>query len=182
MPSPPTNHPLDSTLPFRLQQSTFRLYEPTIALAVKVWPEKVSINPAPLRATTVTARLRDALLSLYRFRWLTEIDMEIFDQLYPAISVIHGDNTVQIGPRQRLSKTAKQGFKTQLTQARLTGIQFDEGKWTTDDINAICRLLSSRLLAGPVFIRPPLTDAYTGSLEHIFDIACVTDEEKTTII
>lgn len=181
-PDPPLAFlPSDSDLPFHLRQSTFRLYEPLILQALSLWPEYLIINPAPLRSTTVTARLRDALLGLYRFRWPTTIDMALFDQLYKDLVVTHGDQSVRIGPRRNQARTFDQGFATSLNRAT-KGIVFDSGKWTHQDLDAACRLLSSRLIVGPIFVKPPLTDDQISRLETTFDIAINSEIDRTTII
>ena len=61
-------HATDNDLPHRFKQSTFRLYEPFIAAAIKT-RDVVEINPSPLRATTFAARCRDAIIAKKRFNW-----------------------------------------------------------------------------------------------------------------
>ena len=181
---PPNPIPLGrdpESLPFRLRQSTFRLYESFIASALRQWPEPVTINPAPLRATTVAARLRDAIFSLHRYRWETMIDMEQFDAVYAAKTLVvsHRDFTVTIGPRARgKSKGVAADKPTQDKSALL----FEEGKWTDADVLNAVSLLSRKLLPSPIHIKPTISQALADELEARFDVAVQQQEDRTIII
>ena len=77
-------------LPPRFRESAFRRYEPYIRHAVEVLPSPFQINPTDLglAATTVQARLKDAIHSLYHYRWApTSVNMAKFDKHYHAIEV-----------------------------------------------------------------------------------------------
>lgn len=174
------------TLPFRSRESTFRLYEPFIARAIKSFPEPVAINPAPLRATTFAARLRDAIWSFHHYQWPSDIiDREIFEAMYNqrAIVVVQTDTTVAIGPKAKRGGHAPGAVVSNATLAAASaGIRFEPKRWNADDVRAVCRLLSSRLLAGPVIIYPPLDQVLSDGLEATFDIALTTDSDKTIIV
>ena len=86
-----------TSLPYRLTEKCFRVYEPYIAYAMKVLPSSytLSVMPQNLAPTTVEARMRDAMRSLRQFRWTTSVDMIRFDQLYDDIKVnIDGKNVI----------------------------------------------------------------------------------------
>lgn len=174
--TPPPN---DEDLPFRLRESTFRIYEPYIVAAVKGWPDPVTINPAPLRATTVSARLRDAILSLRTFRWSTTIDMEVFDKVESQIQVTHSDHSVALGPK---GKRVVPGFQMQTTSHASLGIHFNKGNHDEADLTAICRLLGKRLISGPIYIYPPIHETQVATLESTFDVAIDSTADRTTIV
>ena len=178
--------PNDSGLPFRLREKCFRTYEPVIAECLKQWPETLTFNPSPLRATTAAARLRDSMLALYRLHWPTTlIDTDLFNALYAkkAIVVLQSDQSVLIGPRANTRNRQKEGFNVSSFQsAPKSGILFDAGRWTDEDLNAVCQLLSNRLISGPVYISPALTVERCAELESKFDIASTPSGEKTMIV
>ena len=76
-------------LPFRLSERCFREYELDIKTIVELSPARAVLPPRPGRSqATVEARLRDAMRSLYEYRWSpTKVDMVKFDQLYPRFIV-----------------------------------------------------------------------------------------------
>ena len=178
--------PVDAGLPFRLTEKCFRVYEPIIAECLRQWPETLTFNPAPLRATTAAARLRDSMLALYRLHWPTTlIDTDLFNALYAkkAILVMQSDQSVLIGPRRQIRQRQVEGYRLNSFQvAPKSGIQFNPGKWTEPDLLAVCQLLSSQLIAGPVYIEPALTDVQTAELESKYDIATTPSGEKTMIV
>jgi hypothetical protein len=178
--------PSDSLLPFRLKQSTFRLYEPFIDQSIR--QGAITINPAPLRATTFAARLRDAIISYDKFRWPASFTSLQFDEAYKTSNLIvtHGDQTVILGPR----KSKKAGFTGGATIAfnnpndkRLNGIFVDRDV-TVEEIRAICLLLTSRIISGPVIITgtASFSEETISQLESTFDVAFTTNDKKETII
>lgn len=169
--------PPDSELTYRLRESTFRIYEPYIARAIAQWPEPVAINPAPLRATTFAARLRDAILRLHIYITTTEIDLAVFDAVYDKLTVVHIDQTVSIGPRT--PKGRKPGAVV-TTAATAAGIHWEDRDYTDDDVRAIVRLLGAKLISGPVHLKP-LDTPFVNELESSFDCAVQTLPNKSII-
>lgn len=146
-----TLRPDDTTLPHNLKQRTFRRFEPLIARAVQNSPEPVFCRPAPgLSMSTFVARLRDSMLSLERFRWTTEIDLEKFVRLYTdkrlQVKVLD-PNRACIGPPDAVEAPRAGEFlhgRTSNTDGTTV--------WTNpsiQDVNCLFHLLSRRLISGP---------------------------------
>lgn len=169
--------PPDNELAFRFRESTFRLYEPYIRECVLKWPTPVAINPAPLRATTFAARLRDALLRLQLYNTTTDIDLEVFDRVSPEIVVVHRDQTVAIGPKVKKGRLPGAIVTTAHTAA---GIHWESSTYTEDDVRAAVSLLGKRLLVGPLYVLP-LSPPFQDELESSFDCS-ITTLEKHSII
>lgn len=170
----------DLSLPFRLRESTFRVYEPIIARAIREYPNTLVLNPSPLRPTTASARLRDAMLALHKFRYATTIDMSLFDHLYTSkrLIVSHSDTSIIIGPRRGGHRSS--GMETRINSA-VKAINFAPDTWNEDDVRAICRLLSRKLIFGPVRIEPPLTPDLCTSLESTMDLSITSNPDHTLI-
>ena len=98
---------MSTTLPFRLTEKCFRVYEPYIAYAMRILPSSYTIDVMPdkLAPTTVEARMRDAMRSLRQFRWTTSVDMIRFDALYDDIKVNIDGKTVVISLRNTTQQT-----------------------------------------------------------------------------
>lgn len=169
--------PPDAELAYRFKESTFRLYEPYIAQAITQWPEPVAINPAPLRATTFAARLRDAILRLRLYVTTTSIDLEIFDSVYSQLIVVHTDHTVSIGPRGPKGRAPGAVITTAKTAA---GIHWESSSHDNDDIRMAVKLISKRLLVGPLYV-PRLTEEFSSELESSYDCAIQHLDDKSII-
>lgn len=80
------NHPYQPNLPWRFRESTFRLYESTIATIVEQFPTPVTFNPT-VSTETFSCRLRDAMNSLKEHNWTTFINMQRFFLIHPQVRV-----------------------------------------------------------------------------------------------
>lgn len=167
----PPSKPDKYSLPFQKSEDSFRRYESYIAAAVKEYPASVTINPAPLRPSTFAARIRDAMSSLSVYRWDTNIDITIFLNLYTKrnLTVTYTDSMVTIGPRVR--HLARVGSQVNRPSHTGNAIIFAIDKWTTLDLTSACRLLSSRLIVGPVKVFPQLNQPTCDDLCQNYDIS-----------
>ena len=169
--------PADSELAYRFKSSTFLLYEPYIKRCISQWPEPVIINPAPLRATTFAARLRDAVLRLRLYYCPTDIDYASFDGIYSQITVSHYDHSVVIGPKQRKGRAPGAVVSANRTPV---GLNWLDSVYTEADIHACVQLLGKRLLSGPLTVQPISPDLQN-ALESSYDCAIQTDQQRTII-
>lgn len=172
----------NDNLPFRLCESTFRRYEPLIAQAIRSSPEPVDFNPAPLRPTTAAARLRDSIISFRRFNWPnTSFSIEELDAA--NLMVRHNDNNVIIGTkigRGHLGGESRAFLSP--NHKRLDGLPVDV-EVDSEDIEAFCRLLSRRLLSGPVILRKQaLGEQAISILESRYDIAITVNDQDHTLL
>lgn len=83
-----SNNPLYNT-PHRFRESSFRRYEPHIALIVDRFPDTVTITPGgdlPQSIETVAARLRDAMTAWKDKQWYTnKVDRDKFFSIHENI-------------------------------------------------------------------------------------------------
>ena len=179
--------PPDASLPFRLRQSTFRVYESFIQTAIRSAPLTTHINPAPLRPSTFAARLRDAILSYSKFRWEASFSSLEFDTAWNTgdLTVSHSEQTVTIGPR-KLRKSGQQAGNTialdNPDDKRIDGIFIDR-ELESHFIHAFCLLLSAKLISGPLILRgQTLTATQASEFEAAYDIAITFNSANHTII
>jgi len=167
----------DTELPHRFKRTTFDLYEPYIARAIRTG-EPVEINPAPLRATTFAARARDALVAKKRFNW--PASFTLFELEQAGLTVRHGDHTVVIGPKVSVGKGRVIGEAlafTSIDHKRLGGIFVDQVLKSTELI-AFATLLSAKLIAGPVILRRTHSEVELNYIEEHYDVAVLPKNEK----
>jgi hypothetical protein len=75
-------------LPHRHRLDSVKSYEVVIAEAVRRYPNLVMFDPAPRTLSTFSARLRDAMFSLYKYQWTgIAVDMEKFNKVYEDLVV-----------------------------------------------------------------------------------------------
>lgn len=169
--------PPDNELPYRLRESTFRIYEPLIAKAIRDAPTPVMVNPAPLRCTTYAARLRDAISAFKRFQWPSSFSL--FELTTASLNVRHNEATVYLGPKG--ARKVPNEFRF-INPDRVAGLPIDV---ELDNVSlvAFCHLLSQRLLAGPIILRTQvLSQEVINSLEERFDIAIEISTDNSTVI
>lgn len=176
------NPPSDDVLPFRLKQSTFRLYESLISQAIKASPDAINFNPSPLRPTTAAARLRDAIISFTKFNWPNSL-FTLAELEEAKLMVRHNDHNVVIGakmPRGHMGGESRAFISP--NHARLDGLPVDRIV-SPDEIKAFCILLSSRLISGPVILRSQALDEATiSALELNYDVAITVNESNHTLL
>ncbi len=92
---------------FELTEKAFRKWEHVIAEAVAKHPSPVLVHIKGVQPITAVYRLRDAILSLRRYRWRTTIPMDKFLQLRLLVTKTDRDDTIVIrgdplsGPKPR---------------------------------------------------------------------------------
>lgn len=97
------------TTTFNKSERNFRRFEGDINIFLRGYPETRRIDPQGygLAATTVAARLRDALLSLKQSGWSTLLPYDIFLQHYHDIIVTIEDGWVILADRTHHRKEVK---------------------------------------------------------------------------
>lgn len=174
----------DYGLPSHLSEETFRRYEPLIKTAVDNAPNDTSFTiPPDLAPTTFVARLRDTTLSVKKFGWTTNIDMEkLWSQA--GTMVWSYDSATKLvwyrakqprGRPNQLTSTANAHAKALAKSA--------EQRWLTytkEEVHALCVLLTSGKLTGP-FILPGTIDN-AADLELSFNVSFVRDETNNETI
>ena len=174
--------PVAQDLPHRFRQDVFNFYELVIARAVKS-EEGVVINPAPLRATTYAARLRDAIIAKKRFDWPASFTLE--ELLAADLVVRQLDYSVSVGTRRsgRPKYGAEMG-RTPMTEAPKSGVIVVDRPITWIQLESFCRLLSDRMISGPIQLTSNVTTQQheIERLEELFDVAFQPQENGGFLI
>lgn len=97
--NPPPGQP--TNLPFYLSERNFRRYEQTIQLITETFPSTLNLDPVPLSPLTFTCRLRDAIVSVLKYKWTTTINLETLAQIKPNLKITSDENEVTISPRHK---------------------------------------------------------------------------------
>lgn len=180
-------------LPPRLRESSFRRYEPVIAQIVSAFPMAVKINHGAASPVTFTARLRDAMKSLYDHHWATSsIDIAKFRYNYLDLRISHRENGVFAGSKiglEAMTAVTHDVFDTNPSIEKLPAFshRIDEevsslelNNLTRDEVKLLCLLSAQR-----AFVRPiEITAEWLSSEEEVnallgaFDIALDRVEDK----
>lgn len=164
-------------LPSRLTEKAFRRYEDVIHQAVDSYPICVAFEPTG-SISTFTARLRDAILSLYRYEWSTKIDTVKFRNIYNDLVVSHQLNKVVIGSSKLIKATGVSGpTYFGYTAAPLDAIRLK----STEHARFICELASKQMLAVAVRVTG-IDDENVEYLEMNYDVSITKNPDGSYTI
>lgn len=178
-----TTCPSSQSLPHRLSEKSFRRYEEVIANAVDAAPQIVTIDPKQfnLAATTITARLRDAILSYYKYNWSsTMIDRRKFADIYrwPGIVVSQrNDGNIIVGTPLSV---AAEDVKPLTATANVEPTQLSINGNDPQCVEAVALLLSKQVLVGPITVINAITDY--SYLEQQYEIGVVDNKNGTVTL
>lgn len=167
-------------LPSRLRESAFRKYEETIRTIVQEYPAVVQVSLNGLATVTVAGRLRDAMASLYKYRWQTDISMGKFLEVYPTVIVTHRGTALFAGSKEELNRL-NPTMPAVATPVRLglTPVQEEPAILDETQLAVICDLVAKRQLASFTFKwNGELLDTQIKKLEENYDIRI--DKGETT--
>jgi len=185
---------IQRSLPSHLSERTFRILEPHIFRAVKRWPDETQFARADMQGEggallsphTFAARFRDALTSLKRFGWTTDIDtVKLWSITGSFVVAFANDGTVWFKARGR------RGRPTELTQeARALGVSAGAylvtEPWlnpSQEELDALCLLITPGRIVGPVILSTLVDAEACASLEATHNVAVVvhTEHQQTVI-
>jgi len=146
-----------SSIPPRLRQSYCEQFVPAFTAAKERWPAPYRVTGYSQSATTLAARLRDALLSMRRYSWGPK-DLPDFIVCHRDDAVYLQSNDADLAKVMQVPTTTPKAVEVTLTL-------------TTVELEAFCLLLSKRYIFGPVYINADFDTAYIARLESQFDVA-----------
>ena len=132
-------------IPPHLEESVFRTYEDTIRKIMDAPANAmVLLDPSPLRPTTYSARLRDAITSHRTFKWVSNIDHEAFML-----------RRIQVSYNRSTGKVMAGNLKAPIGRSAAAELMLSSGPIPGyhDVVHAILVLLHHRILYGPINIR-----------------------------
>lgn len=181
-------------IPSHLSEATFRIYEPHIKRAVERWPEEtqyppeafVDLSGSRLSPHTWVARFRDAVVSVKRFKWDTNIDTHKLWSISGQHSLsVSGDGTVWFKHRGKAGRPA-----TYPEEARALGYTIDADVvripwqgWSPEEVRALCTLIDKGRLTGPFLLVGSVDPALVIELEDSMNVSLLFDEKggKTVV-
>lgn len=138
-------------LPSRLTEKSFRKYEKDIAKAVKEWPNPVTFKPTG-NSVVYAARMRDAMLSLFRYKWTTEVDMTLFLTIYhedrtkKQLHVFHAGDEVHVGGQYPDLKAEEQQETAVVDPTKTIEVQMKE----LETKKIVCQLVAAKAVVVPI--------------------------------
>lgn len=176
-------------LPHQLTEDSFRRYEPFIKTSVARFPEETETPiPAGTAPTTFLARFRDAIVSLKRFQWPTDVDCQ-------KLWTISGQYTLSVDPSGRsvwFRIKHRAGRPTDLiNEARqaIPALNANlETTWsvpvpTDSELTALCVLIHFNRIRGPIVLQARFPEEIRDDLEATYNVAITDDEPgRRTVI
>ncbi len=163
-------------LPHRLRESSFRSYEIVIAKIVKYFPAQVVLTEVckttGLSPLTFSARLRDAKLSLLKFKWPTTIiDMKKFNEFHDQMVIAHtSDDNILAGSREAIKLSCSEPFTIDPSPATVLSQSpaYDATQLCRNDIWLLAELIHHRCIIRPMSVSLSESDAQ--ELEDSYDV------------
>jgi hypothetical protein len=168
-----------TNLPSRLREAAFRRYEDAIAQIVRAFPKVVVLRPDG-NVNTYCARLRDAMLSLGRHKWLTnKVNLADFDEYYADIIISHQGDEIHCGSREMLK--AHHNFDApaiQVDQAIVNSPSPVTYRVTSNfsALAVLCYLASQRALQCPIKLLE-MDQSNVKWCEDNYDVALTKNED-----
>jgi hypothetical protein len=168
-------------IPHQLSEAVFRFYEPYIREGVDRFPGEVawdiSLLPVSDRRapTTFVGRFRDAITSLRKFSWQTDINVAKLLQIsgHYCIWWEPGTYKVWFKNRSHSGKPVHHNLAAIIpVDERAAAMQASVVPWrdaTEEEMKALCTLLNSGKLTGPYELQKPLDDESMKALRMQFD-------------
>ena len=135
------------------------------------------ISGRPLAPATFAARMRDAVVSYQRFVWDSTINREKFVEIYGKFAVA-ADKDGSVWFRNRARRGRPLTFTAEAKALEAGAIVTQSPTWDTctiDELRALCTLLNSAKLVGPIVIRTRFPDDVVASLSEL-NVAIHYDE------
>jgi hypothetical protein len=174
------NSPPPQYLPHQLSEDSFRRYEPLIKRAVDRFPEETEFEkPSGIAPTTFLARFRDALVSLKKYNWETDVNCtklwEVAGQY--CLSVDPSGRSVWFRVRHRAGRPTDM-----INEARRLNPTIDASLQTVwkgadeDDLLLLCQLIHRNRIKGPIILDKRFDKPDCENLEEQYNVAIVDDE------
>lgn len=187
-----------STLPYHLSERCFRAYEPHIRKAVAAWPQETQFSAAVMTDEegkrfsphTFAARLRDSLVSLKRYGWATDIDLDKLWSITGEYAIAYAsDGTVWWKARGKRGRPSDLTPEARARAERLQGlgtvdtVQREWSKVTEEELRALAVLLHGQRLTGTFVLDFPDQPADFMEIESKYNVSIVYDNaNKKTVI
>ena len=128
-------------------EKQFRRYELHIASLLSGWPHPLVIDPAPLSASTFSARMRAAIASILEFGWTTTIDVDILRARRTELEIgVNAEGLVVCGKKGATKALALAGKVTEALRDSNFVATVDKPDAPT--VHALAFLLSRKVLSG----------------------------------
>ncbi len=183
-------------IPPHLREHIFRAYEPLLASAVSSWPRPTSFPiPPTLSPITFLSGLRNAVTSLARFSWPTDVDTaKLATITFPrkqycflfsddGASVLFTAPKVTLRTRHNTASVVAESASPARPGSAASSSLVPWRDSTLEEIEALCVLLDAQRVVGPFLLATQLDDEVVDSLQTRYNVAVVWDEtQKVTVV
>jgi hypothetical protein len=175
-----------ATRNYRLTKEAFTRYETILTDAINRWPEETAWEiPTNLSPNTFVAQLREARRALLLFNYnpdlktrLMAIDHEVALTLDPRGTSVWFRKRAQNGRPMKFTPLASAGRAMNLSTSTVRNMP------TADQLDALCKLISQKVIDGPILLRGRVSPELISQLEISYDIAFAYDAptDVTTVL
>lgn len=157
----------EAEIPHRLRRTYCEQFVPTLLAASRSYPASFRVQGYKLSMATLAARLRDAILSMDRYKWGPD-GLPKF-----VVTMREGGVFLQADGASLAAMTPASGASL-TSSAALT--------LSSLELEAFCILLSSERIVGPVTVTNDFDALYLANLEASHNIAITHDLNTNTFI
>lgn len=157
-----------TNIPQRLSEKSFRRFEQAIAKVVECFPNtaiELDEEVFGLSQSTLAPRFRDAMASLNKYKWSSEVDLIKFEDCYKQIIVSHTDKGIFAGGREALDKLMEEesdrvcGATAATVEREIVSVDLD----CLDHVKILCRIIVA------------------GATSKAVKISCICDDDVSTL-
>lgn len=185
-----------NNLPSHLSERSFRVYESAIAEAVRAFPNETRFAASrftarggtPLSINTAVARFRDAVVSLKRFKWETEVDCAKLWSITGEFVITLDPNGYEIWFRNKQRKGRPAEYKQDRPRAvntTPTGATTNPkwSDWSIEELRAVALLIHHARVEGPFILSGRAEEQVVLELESTLNVGITySDERDETIV
>lgn len=167
------DHKVNNAAPARLNERSFRRYEPVIFKAVTTFP--VAFAVATSQPNAYACGLRNALKSLYQFQWQTTVPHNLFLELYESRKIVVREATGKVVIGDRYTTKERPAEAASASGLIIKPHRSEAASPVVDVSNLaavasiLCDLAAQRTLACPIVLSG-LTDEAAAELNQSFDV------------
>lgn len=134
----------------------FRRYEKHIFTILQSWPQPCFFVPSPFAATTFSARLRDAIVSVIEYKWASAVDVGRLEELWNTdleIGIHEASTGSQVCARKRGTGAALQLAGELVDTLHRNNYLAELDNPSRPILHALAILMSEKVITQPVKIK-----------------------------
>lgn len=180
-------------LPSHLSETTFRVYEKALEIAVHNFPNETSFprecfrmpNGSLLSINTIVARFRDATVSLKRFKWQTTVDCDKLWRISGEYTIGADPSGTSVWFRNKQRKGRPAHFIAEARERGAIGSSVPPPAWETwteTEVTALSLLIHNQRITGPFVLKGQVDPNTAAAIEGSMNVSVTHDPERNETV